>query len=178
MHVLIDRVVESCLRQLAADPHILRWRAKEHDWVNYFALEYLLAKGSEEGLLTKPAQLAIEVAVPQPPGYLKPTVCRDIVIWSSPGQTCWDENWRPVQHPLAVVEWKVHRVGRRNRAVQAERVWLRQYCAWQPLTVGYAIEVDQLVDATTITCTRFRGAEEWADWLRLQTRVRPADGGT
>jgi len=33
----IDRIVDSSLRQLAADKHVHAWCAKERDWVNYFA---------------------------------------------------------------------------------------------------------------------------------------------
>jgi hypothetical protein len=34
---------------------------------------------------------------------------RDLVIWASVGLTCWNEEWVPSCHPLAIVEWKVHR---------------------------------------------------------------------
>lgn len=163
---LVDRLIAECLRDLAVDPHVLRWRAKERNWVNYFASEYLIPRVGTTQFLTKPSQITIEVAIPQPPGYQKATVCRDLVIWAEPGQTCWDSAWRPRLHPLAIVEWKVHRPDHRNHKVAAERRWLRKYCAWQPSTVAYAVEIDTAPDAIQIACARFLGNVEQAEWLR------------
>jgi hypothetical protein len=36
----IDRIVDSCLRELAADTRVHSWCAEERDWVNYFAHRY------------------------------------------------------------------------------------------------------------------------------------------
>jgi hypothetical protein len=75
----IDRIIDSSLRQLAADKHVHAWCAKERDWVNYFAHRYLIRECSSTGPLREPAQIAIEVGVPQPPNYNKPlTSLRDI----------------------------------------------------------------------------------------------------
>jgi hypothetical protein len=100
------------------------WCGKEHDWVNRFAHSYLLC--SPAGVLQEPGQIAIEVGVPQPPGYIKAGTRRDLVIWPTAGLTCWDSEWRAVQHPIAIVEWKVHRPRRRNRDQLREREWLRR----------------------------------------------------
>ena len=91
--------------------------------------------------------------------------------------TCWDEGGKPRCHPLAIVEWKVHRPGRRNRHVDHERKWLRDYCGWQHSVVGYAIAVDGTVKPTTITCARFCGREEQENWLKLSVDpCSPAPG--
>jgi hypothetical protein len=164
----IDEVMSTCLTQLAADPHVRGWSAKERNWVNYFAHGFLLQQCRPDGVFRHPTQIAIEVGVPQPPGYTKPTTHRDLVIWSEPGSTCWSPTWAPVCHPLAIVEWKVHRPGRRNVEVLKERAWLRAYCAWVPATVAYAIEVEWSPETFTVTCSRFQGTTEVADWLLLR----------
>lgn len=164
----VDRLVRKSFCQLAADPHVLKWSAKEHDWVSYFAFRFLLAECREDGPLKNPAQIGIEVCVPQPPGYPKPTVCRDLIIWADVGTTCWDRNWTPCQHPLAIIEWKVHRPGRRNRDVQTEREWLRRYCEWQPHVLGYAIEIDGTKSHTSLTCARYLGIDIDTNWLSLK----------
>jgi len=66
----LDRLIERCLRDLVADTHLLNWRAKERDWVNYFAHRYLIAHCCPDGPLKEPAQIGIEVAVPQPKATL------------------------------------------------------------------------------------------------------------
>jgi hypothetical protein len=86
---------------------------------------------------------------------VKLAVRRDLVIWPVVGMTCWDEKWLPSCHPLAIIEWKVHRPLRKNPKVNHEREWLRSYCQWQPNVLGYAIEVDGTSCPTTITCDRF-----------------------
>ena len=120
------------------------------------------------GLLSEPAQIGIEVSVPQPGGYKKFSVRRDLVIWPRGGMTCWNDQWEPVCHPLAILEWKVHRLHRRNPDVLRERAWLRAYCSWQPSVLGYAIEVDCTVTMTAIACSRFLGTDEKKLWLEFQ----------
>lgn len=168
MNTSIDYIVEASLRALAADPHVHAWRAKERNWVNYFAHRHLLEHCKAAGPLSHPSQIGIEVAVPQPAGYEKLTVSRDLVLWAECGATCWNDAWEPCNHPLAILEWKVHRPGHRNAKVSHERAWLRAYCAWQPTVLGYAIEVDGCSSVATLSCARFLGTTETPAWLQLE----------
>lgn len=163
----IDNLIKASLSHLAADDHVRNWRAKEREWVNYFAHRYLLNQCSINGPLKHAAQIGIEVGVPQPPNYPKPTVGRDLVIWPQIGSTCWNQDWKPVQHPLAIMEWKVHRPGHRNRKVSKEREWLKAYCQWQPDVVAYAVEVHGDKTGCPLTCNRFLGRQEREHWLHL-----------
>ena len=163
----LDRIIKRSLCQLAEDTHVWTWRAKERDWVNYFAHRFLIAQCSRGGPLSEPAQIGIEVGVPQPPGYIKLGVSRDLVIWRACGDTCFDGDWIPRKHPLAILEWKVHRPTHPNRKVNHERAWLRAYCQWQPSVLAYAIEIDGRRSPTTLVCTRFLGSTEDNRWLEL-----------
>jgi len=153
----------------AADTLGSHWRGKEHDWVNRFAHCYLLKHCTPNGPLYEAGQIAIEVGVPQPPGYLAPATRRDLVIWPSPGLTCWDAEWRPIHHPIAIVEWKVHRPGRRNRDQPRKREWLRRYTQWQTEPVAYAVEINLGCTPNTLTCSRFHAGAEVDVWLCLPT---------
>jgi hypothetical protein len=164
----IDSLIQEALRALAADPHIKQWQAKEHNWVSYFAMRHVLEHCEPGGVLSHPAQIGIEVGVPQPPGYKSATTRRDLVIWPNVGMTCWNDSWMASCHPLAIVEWKVHRPGRKNRFVDDERNWLRSYCVWQPTVVAYAVEVDGAANPIRMTCSRFVGREERSDWLKFE----------
>jgi hypothetical protein len=121
------------------------------------------------GPLYDAGQVGIEVAVPQPEGYKKSAVRRDLVIWEKSASTCWDSQWKPVNHPLAILEWKVRRPGHRNREVRQEREWLRRYCMWQPSVVAYAIEIDTATKPFLLSCARFRGQSEEKSWLILKS---------
>jgi hypothetical protein len=171
----LDQIIERSLRKLAEDTHVLGWCAKEHDWVNYFAHRYLLLECSPRGPLKEPAQICIEVAVPQPPGYPKQSVCRDLVIWPMCGDTCFDVKWRAFKHPLAILEWTVHRPRHRKpkRKVDGERAWLKAYGVWQPSVLTYAIEIDGRCSPTRLVCTRFLGLTENKQWLDLMLEGGP-----
>jgi hypothetical protein len=32
----LDALIRDSLKALAADPHVMRWRAKENNWVSYY----------------------------------------------------------------------------------------------------------------------------------------------
>ena len=166
MNTSIDSIVAASLHAFAADPHVRALRAKERNWVNYFAHCHLLEHCQAPGPLSHPSQIGIEVAVPQPAGCEKLTVSRDLVLWAERGATCWSDGWEQCNHPLAILEWK--RPGRRNTKVNSERAWLRTYCAWRPTVLGYAIEVDACVSVPTLTCARYLGTIEVPTWLELE----------
>jgi hypothetical protein len=173
----LDQIIARSLRKLAEDTHVRSWCAKEHDWMNYFAHRYLLGECSPRGPLKEAGQIGLDVAVPQPPGcgYDKQSVGRDLVIWPKCGDTCFDVNWKASKHPLAILEWKVHRPGYPNRRVEHERVWLRNYCKWQPSVIAYAVEINGRCTPTTLDCTRFLASTENEDWLRLTLKAGPSD---
>lgn len=163
----IDELVAASLEELAKDVLGTSWCGKERDWVNRFALGHLVNRVSRTGVLRDLRQMGIEIAVPQPPGYAKRSVPRDLVIWSRPGSTCWDAEWRPVHHPMAIVEWKVHRPGHRNRDQEHEHQWLRDYTQWQRDVVAYAVEVNLGCTPRSLTCDRFTAGRQEKEWLRV-----------
>jgi hypothetical protein len=177
----IDQMIDRSLRRLAEDTQVRRWRARERNWVNYFAPRHLISECSPDGPLKDCAQIGIEVGVPQPPFYKKLAVGRDLVIWANVGDTCWtqtdeatasvfNERWPPSTHPLAILEWKVWRPNHPKGSKKSrnhEREWLKNYCRWQPSVLGYAIEIDGTVSPATLTCTRFLGSTESQVWLKL-----------
>jgi len=163
----MDKLITVSLSAFAADTLDRHWHGKEHDWVNRYAHGYLLKHCTPDGPLYDPGQIAIEVGVPQPPGYKAPATRRDLVIWPSPGLTCWDAEWRPVHHPVVIIEWKVHRPGRKNRDQPHEREWLRRYTQWQQEYVAYAVEINLGCTPNSLTCHRFHAGIEMNAWLSL-----------
>jgi hypothetical protein len=169
----IDLLIDRALTSLATDPHIRQWRAKEHNWVNYFVFRHLVPLCKPGSVIPDPAQIAIEMPVPQPKGerlsYKTKTVRRDLVLWPSAGFTCWDNDWNPTCHPLAILEWKVHRPNRPKptRDIDYERKWLDDYCRSRGgEVVGYAVEVDGRGAPPIIKCFRCLGNEQNFGWLK------------
>jgi hypothetical protein len=165
----LDTLIDRSLRAFASDSLGCGWRGKEHDWVNRYTFGYLLKECQPDSPLYDPAQLAVEVGVAQPPGYAKAAANRDIVIWDRPGMSCWSEDWQPVHHPLAILEWKVHRPNRLNRDQKHERQWLREYSAWQARPICYAVEVRWSPSQASLKCTRFAAGVETVDWIDVRS---------
>jgi hypothetical protein len=172
----MDILVAQALRGLAEDGHVRSWYGKERDWVNYFAHRHLMPQCSESSAIKDAVQICIEVAVPQPRGYRKLSVCRDLVIWHKPGGTCFTREGKPTEHPLAILEWKVHRPRNSNPEVAHERAWLRAYSEWQPAVFCYAIEVKIDLNIASLNCTAFLGASEKVLCHFQIPRERAADG--
>lgn len=161
----LDDIIRQSLHTFASVTLGLDWHGKEHDWVNRYTFSHLLPLCSPTKPLHDPGQLGVEVGIAQPPGYEKLAVNRDLVIWPRAGMACWNAEWKPVYHPLAILEWKVHRPRRLNRNQPHERDWLRRYSTWQPEVLCYAVEVTVLADRSTLRCCRFHAGNELADWL-------------
>ena len=161
----LDALVRDSLRALAFDPHVIGWRAKENNWVSYYVMRHLLKQRRDDGLLSDPAQIGIEVSVLQPKGYGRKGVRRDVVIWPAAGATCWNVDLSACR-PLTILEWKVHRPRHKNRLVKKEREWLRRYCEENESTVCYAVEVKVKPNSTTIDCFRFPERDK-SPWLEL-----------
>lgn len=171
----LDRIIKQSLRQLAEDKLVRSWCAKENDWVNYFVHRYLVQQCSQRGPL-KTCQIGIEVSVPQPSDrktYPKPSVRRDLVIWSKCGDTafdgdCFKKNWSACKHPLAILEWTVDRPGHRKPRIvfERERQWLRDYCQENRSVLGYAILIEGTCPPRKLRCHRFFGSDE-IEWPEL-----------
>jgi hypothetical protein len=88
MHEALDELVEQSLRQFARETLRETWWGKEHDWVNRYVFGYPIKYCTPDGPLYDAGQIGIEIGVPQPPGYKKKGVLRDVVIWGQLGATC------------------------------------------------------------------------------------------
>lgn len=161
----LESIIRAALLDFAERSLICPWYGKEHNWVSLFAFSYLVKACRPNAPLYDPGQIAIEVGVPQPPGYTRGSVRRDIVIWPKPDSSCWDSDGESLFHPAAILEWKVHRFGHRNRQVAREREWLRRYTAWQKTVLGYAVEIEAGAEPRSMRVSRFLGAVEEADWI-------------
>jgi hypothetical protein len=160
----LDSIIRASLVDFADRRLRATWYGKEHNWVSLYVFGHLLPLCQSDRPLFDPTQIAIEVGVPQPPGYVKTAANRDVVIWERPCSSCWNLDGAETAHPMAIVEWKVHRHRRRNREVPRERKWLREYCAWQPQVLAYAVELEA-GEERRMGVTRFAGTQEDQGWL-------------
>lgn len=102
-------------------------------------------------ILHAPAQIGIKVRVPKPSGpYRKAEVTKDLVIWQTSGMTCWDDEHKPRNYPLAVIEWKVHDFKAQDHDIR----WLTDFTG-NCSTVGYAVALNLKASAQPLCCDRF-----------------------
>lgn len=142
MRERIDRFIEDALIAFADWYVASDWRGKEHDCVNLFAHRFL-ARGIQDGAAIHDlAQIRIEGGVAQPSGFSKPSARKDLVIWQDPLATAWDEGWRPVNLPRAVMEWKSTRKGRPfSDFHDHDATWLKAFTKENPDALGYLVAV-------------------------------------
>jgi hypothetical protein len=144
------------------------WRGKENDCVNLFASKFLFSRIDPAGPIKDPTQICIEVCVPQPRSVgIKKAVRKDLVIWSEPHATTWDENWNAVTVPAAIIEWKARRKPTTQERLSAyDLQWIRSYLQVYPAFRGYCATVDFTCPARRVFTWASTGEELLADFHR------------
>jgi hypothetical protein len=147
----------------------VQWWGKEHDCVNRFVHGFLFPRCAQGLVLAHPTQVGIDVAVAQPPGlFVRGSARKDVVIWPAAWMSCWNSEWQPVNHPVAVMEWKVIRGGGSLKCHAHDREWLHGFAQWQPRSVGYAVTLNHRRGAgEKILVTRFHRDRVDETWLHL-----------
>ena len=160
----MDSIIRESLVEFVEDIFARSWWGKEREAVSLFSFGCLVKRCRKGSVLYDPAQIGIEVRVPKPDNFgAKKEVCKDIVIWPVPSMTCWDENMKPTQQPLTVLEWKVH-----EPCVSAHDLeWLCAFSANRPDFIGYALCLNLNRKDFRLRCVRVQNQIKNPDWLEL-----------
>lgn len=107
---------------------------RENEFISDFVFSTLIH------YLDDPRRLCIEGAVPQLRGdRRKAQIRKDLVVWGSPGQTCFDATGSPTCFPDVVVEWK----GRTTDLHAGDTSWLQAFTSASACRHGLVVSVDQ-----------------------------------
>ena len=169
----LDSIVSRSLTSLARELSGGNWNGRrEREVVSLFCFGHLLRHCTPGGVLHDPAQISIEVPVPQIPGQRnltgksisKAQVCKDIVIWPRPRMVTWDAQGKPTVAPLSIIEWKHN-----EREVFGYDVdWLCEFSTCTAEFVGYAVCTNPPSQEFTLSCTRVFGGRRAAQWLHIK----------
>lgn len=167
---MIDDLVRGALTAFIDDFTSSHWWGKEHDCVNRFVHGFLMPQCGASSVLRHPTQIGIEVGVAQPRGlFARGAARKDVVIWPEPWMSCWNEAWKPVNYPLAVMEWKVLRTTRPLGCHQHDREWLGGLSREREEFVGYSVTMNRERGCgERLLVVRFHGRETDENWLRLK----------
>lgn len=102
----LEVLLKQSLKAFAQDVLHSKWYGKEREAVSYYAFGQLVPLCKAGSPLYHPAQIAIEGRLPGSALNTKKEVCKDLVIWPTPGGNCWDAERKSKHFPLAVMEWK------------------------------------------------------------------------
>ena len=165
----IDLLVRDALAAFTDDFTSSQWWGKEHDCVNRFVHGFLFPQGFKSSVFSNATQIGIEVGVATPPGVgTRDAARKDVVIWPAPWMSCWNSEWQPVNHPVAVMEWKLVRTRGSLKCHPYDRKWLSAFAQWRPGFVGYSITLNrQRGEKERICVTRFHQDRVDEGWLRL-----------
>jgi hypothetical protein len=103
LHEIVRGSLEAFVRHVA----VVSWFGREHEAVSLYAFSHLIPATSGDSPLYNPTQIGIEVAVPQVEGWSskqKAQVCKDLVIWPTPGALRGRMVKRAGNDPLAVMQ--------------------------------------------------------------------------
>ena len=170
----IDCFVKASLTTLADELAGKSWTGRrEREMVSLFCFGHLVRHCRPGNFLADPAQIAIEVAVPQVSAQQalsgsdasKLQVCKDIVIWPQPRMTCWDPDGNPTIRPSSIIEWK-H--GQKDTEVSDDNVrWLCEFSAKSDDFVGYALCSNWPGRGARLSCTRVFRGDAQPRWLHI-----------
>jgi hypothetical protein len=165
----IDEIIRRSLRNFFHDILDQRWWGKEREAVNLYAFGHLLTCCRSRSVLEYPAQIGIEVRVPRPKYFgSKREVCKDLVIWPKPAMTCWNQQRKATNYPLAVMEWKVN-----ERGISAyDLKWLRAFTGTWPQSTGYAVGLELEADNSRLQCVRISNSRADKEWLVIKETVQ------
>lgn len=135
----IDLLISSSLRAFLIDLANGGWGIRrEREAISFYAFRYLMNEVRPNTFLYDPAQIGIEIPVPQVTGSIKQQVCKDLVIWQKPMMTCWDECGNPTRSPSVIMEWKF---GVNFRVSQYDVDWLTLYTSRYSECQGYSVVI-------------------------------------
>lgn len=159
----LEAIIRDSLLDFAREVARSGWRGREREAVSLFAFRFLLPQCRQGTPLFDPAQIGLEVAVPQLPGPgRKPQVCKDLVIWPEPAMVCWDGDGRPVHQPAAILEWKT----RTKKVSLSDEAWLCEYSALASGFIGFAIALDPQDLETSLVASRAMEGVLTREWVR------------
>ncbi|MEO8067590.1 MAG: hypothetical protein ABI599_07860 [Flavobacteriales bacterium] len=104
----LEAVLNRSLQAFAKQVLHSKWYGKEREAVSYYAFGQLVRQCKAGSPLYHPAQIAIEGRLPGSALNKKKEVCKDLVIWPTPGGNCWNAERKSQHYPLAVMEWKAN----------------------------------------------------------------------
>jgi hypothetical protein len=160
MTLELDHIIRLSLTDFIEDIGKQPWRGKEREAISYYAFGHLLEYCRPHSILYDPRQIGIEVRVPKPARLgQKAAVCKDLVIWSEPGMTCWNAAGEANHYPLAVLEWKA------NEISAYDVNWLRALSADNAQFIGYAVCLDLRKQNYRLSCTRIQDETVQEEWL-------------
>lgn len=156
----LNKVIENCLKSFLEYINKNDWKGREREAISLFTFKFLIKACKPGSVLNDPAQIGIEVAVPQvkKPGFKqKPQVCKDLVFWSEPGMTCWDAMEKPTQYPLCIMEWKFDK----SQEIKEDVDWLAAFSKGRPTFTGYSVLLESSVKGYKIALRKiYDGKEE------------------
>lgn len=167
---VVNKPIQAALTAFADDALDGSWSGqREREAVSLFAFGALMDQVDSAGSIKDSTQIGIEVPVPQvtlkneDSQNKKNQVCKDVVIWSEPRMTCWDEDGEPTRVPAAIIEWKFDRAS----IYQGDVEWLKAFTSKFSECTGYAVTANTLESRFTLSCTRVETGQEQSEWMHM-----------
>ena len=165
-------IVRESLIAFASELRSRSWTGRrEREAISLYAFGHLLKQVRPGTFLHDPAQIGIEIPVPQIATLdqtnnrivKKAQVCKDLVIWPRPGMTCWDQSGNPTFSPAAILEWKfgVESIDKYDLD------WLTEFSIEHTDFIGFAISANRPGKSFLMKVAKVYNGTADRNWLCL-----------
>lgn len=139
------------------------WYGKEEEAVSYFAFAFLAPACRAGTPFHHAGQITLWGRVPGRAQNATSELYKDLVLWSEPGCTPWDEERQVVHYPLVVMRWKAY-----SEAFDTGHLkQLVTFTNGRPGLLGIAVTFDARTKRTLRAATVLNGQVD-EDWLTVR----------
>ncbi len=162
----LDKIIKKSLTEFSEHVRTSGWRGREREAVSYYVTGFLSKHVMQGTSFYDFSQAVIEGAVAQISDSGKKHCNKDLLIWSKPGMTCWNDTWELVEVPLAILEWKVHRpkINPFKEFNEHDLDWLSMFTAKNSGTIGITVALDIAAKPSVLygaLCTEGKHDLQW-----------------
>jgi hypothetical protein len=167
MHNPLENIIKESLLEFSDHIRKSKWIGREREAVSFYVTGFLSKYVKHGTCLFDLSQIVIEGAVAQSTSSGKRHCNKDLLIWPKPGMTCWSDTWEPINIPLAILEWKVHRpkTSSFKEFNKHDIEWLSWFTGTNPESFGATVALDISLSPSVLHAGLCKNGNHDPQWI-------------
>lgn len=161
MRKRIDRFIEDALVEFNDWFIESDWIGKERDAVNLFTMGFLAKNVQPGAAIHDLRQIRIESPIVQLPDHReRQTGGKDLTIWRDPLQTTWSPEYKAINAPWVIMEWKFQRGGQKPDGFdEYDTMWVSEFTKLNDDSIGYLVQLYDCIDNKGLNWVKVKNGE-------------------